>query len=126
MTMKLRTLFTAAMLAFASPAFALNIVLSNDDGLTSNLAALYQALKTNSQFALSRIGTFQLYNLRFRNTPPYGLGVTFNDPATATFWQAEDEALVNATKVSVTAMQVSFDHNLLVQHWLRFHLRRLF
>ncbi|MFT3800057.1 MAG: 5'/3'-nucleotidase SurE [Burkholderiaceae bacterium] len=29
----------------ASPAFALNIVLSNDDGLTSNLKALYDALE---------------------------------------------------------------------------------
>jgi 5'-nucleotidase len=28
-----------------SPAFALNIVLSNDDGLTSNIKALYEALK---------------------------------------------------------------------------------
>jgi hypothetical protein len=65
-------------------------------------------------------------NLTFRNTPPYGLGFSLNDPGTATFWQAQDEAVVNATKVSVTAMQVSFDHNLLVQHWLRLHLRRLF
>ena len=35
----------AALLALASPAFALNIVLSNDDGLTSNTKALYEALK---------------------------------------------------------------------------------
>jgi hypothetical protein len=46
--------------------------------------------------------------------------------ATATEEQAEDEAVVNATKVSVTAMQVSFDHNLAVQQWLRRYLRRLF
>jgi hypothetical protein len=45
MTTKLRALFTAALVTCASPAFALNIVLSNDDGLTSNLAALYLALK---------------------------------------------------------------------------------
>lgn len=31
---------------FASPVFALNIVLSNDDGLTSNTKALYEALKS--------------------------------------------------------------------------------
>ncbi len=43
--MTLRALLAAALLALASPAFALNIVLSNDDGLTSNLAALYEALK---------------------------------------------------------------------------------
>jgi 5'/3'-nucleotidase SurE len=84
------------------------------------------AAKSNSEFAFSRIGTFQLYNLTFRNTPPYGLGFSLNDPRTASFWQADDEAVVNATKVSVTAMQVSFDHNLIVQSWLRWHLRRLF
>ena len=82
--------------------------------------------RLDSEFAFSRIGTFQLYNLRFRNTPPYGLGASLNDPSTATFWQREDEAVVNVTKVSVTAMQVSFDHNLFVQAWLRLHLRRLF
>ncbi|WP_047391770.1 5'/3'-nucleotidase SurE [Chitinibacter sp. ZOR0017] len=32
-------------IALASPSFALNIVLTNDDGLTSNLKALYEALK---------------------------------------------------------------------------------
>ncbi|WP_341677557.1 5'/3'-nucleotidase SurE [Niveibacterium sp. SC-1] len=31
--------------ALASPAFALNILLTNDDGLTSNVKALYEALK---------------------------------------------------------------------------------
>ncbi|MFT3717450.1 5'/3'-nucleotidase SurE [Pseudorhodoferax sp.] len=41
-----RLAVSAAMaLGLASPAFALNIVLSNDDGLTSNLKALYDALK---------------------------------------------------------------------------------
>ena len=84
------------------------------------------ATKPGSQFAFSRIGTFQLYEFKFRNTPPYGLGATLNDPSTATFWQAEDEAVVNATRVSVTAMQVSFDHNIVVQTWLRVYLRRLF
>jgi 5'-nucleotidase len=41
-----RRLIVSAVLALcASPAFALNIVLSNDDGLTSNLKALYDQLK---------------------------------------------------------------------------------
>ena len=62
----------------------------------------------------------------FRNTPPYGLGVIFNNPADATAAQAEDEALVSATKVSVTAMQVSFDHDTVVQNWLRRSLRNWF
>jgi 5'-nucleotidase len=43
--MRLRAILAAAVLAFTSPAFALNIVLSNDDGLTSNVAALYKALQ---------------------------------------------------------------------------------
>jgi broad specificity polyphosphatase/5'/3'-nucleotidase SurE len=81
---------------------------------------------SNSEFAWSRIGTFQLYNLTFKNAPPYGLAFLLNDPSAASFWQADDEAVVNATRVSVTAMQVSFDHSPIVQHWLRRHLRRLF
>ncbi|MDB5895488.1 MAG: h16 [Rhodoferax sp.] len=43
--MKRHAITSAALLALASPAFALNIVLSNDDGLTSNTKALYEALK---------------------------------------------------------------------------------
>ena len=43
--MTLRSLLAVALLAFARQASALNIVLSNDDGLTSNVAALYEALK---------------------------------------------------------------------------------
>lgn len=45
--MKLRLAATAALLGLASPAFALNILLSNDDGLTSNLKALYDSLKAD-------------------------------------------------------------------------------
>lgn len=40
-----RLTFGAALALCASPAFALNIVLANDDGLTSNLKALYDELK---------------------------------------------------------------------------------
>lgn len=35
----------AALLGLAAPAFAANILLINDDGLTSNAKALYEALK---------------------------------------------------------------------------------
>ena len=84
------------------------------------------AATSNSEFAFSRIGTFQLYDRYFPHTPPYGLGFSFNDPGTATFWQTEDEAVVNTARVSVTAMQVSFDHDAIVQDWLRRHLRSLF
>ncbi|KQV91260.1 acid phosphatase [Massilia sp. Root351] len=40
-----RLIMSAGLALCASPAFALNIVLSNDDGLTSNLKALYDELK---------------------------------------------------------------------------------
>lgn len=43
--MKLSTICAALALGSCSPAFALNILLSNDDGLTSNVRALYEALK---------------------------------------------------------------------------------
>jgi 5'/3'-nucleotidase SurE len=84
------------------------------------------AVTDETEFAFSEIGTFQLYNFMFRATPPYGLGATFNDVTTATPAQADDEAVVNASKVSVTAMQVSYDQPLLGQLWLKHHLRRLF
>lgn len=40
-----RLAMSAALALCASPAFALNIVLANDDGLTSNIKALYDELK---------------------------------------------------------------------------------
>src|SRR6218665_648808 len=43
--MKPRFFLTLALTALMSPASALNIVLSNDDGLSSNVVALYSALK---------------------------------------------------------------------------------
>ncbi|MRW91482.1 acid phosphatase [Duganella sp. FT80W] len=42
-----RLLLGAGLAVCASPAFALNILLTNDDGLTSNLKALYDELKSN-------------------------------------------------------------------------------
>jgi 5'-nucleotidase len=44
--MNYRLMMTAGLALCASPAFALNIVLTNDDGLTSNLKALYDELKS--------------------------------------------------------------------------------
>lgn len=43
--MSIRALVLLALLGLSSPAFALNILLTNDDGLSSNLKALYDALK---------------------------------------------------------------------------------
>jgi 5'-nucleotidase len=44
--MNYRLIMSAGLALCASPAFALNIVLTNDDGLTSNLKALYDELKS--------------------------------------------------------------------------------
>lgn len=79
----------------------------------------------DSEFAFTKIGTFQLYDFVFRNSPPYGLGATINDPSTATPDQQNDEAVVNATKVTITPMQVSFDHDREAQLWVERHLKRL-
>eukprot|EP01034_Spumella_vulgaris_P040190 gene40190-49703_t len=43
--MNYRLIMSAGLALCATPAFALNIVLTNDDGLTSNLKALYDELK---------------------------------------------------------------------------------
>ena len=43
--MKLHPIAVAALAGLASPAFALYILVTNDDGLTSNTKALYETLK---------------------------------------------------------------------------------
>jgi len=83
-------------------------------------------ISATTQWAFSRIGSFDLYNLKFRGTVPYGLGVTFNDPSTATAAQADNEVIVNSNKISVTAMQVSFDQRKGIQTWLQDRLSNLF
>ena len=77
----------------------------------------------NQGWAFSRHGSYDLYNLKFKNTVPYGIGAGL--PAAATPDQAEDEAVVYKTKVAVTAMQVGFDHRPAGQQWLRLRLRDL-
>ena len=81
---------------------------------------------SDTQFAFARIGTFQLYVLKFRTTAPWGLSFGFNDPSTATPEQAQDEAVVSTTSVSVSAMQVGFEQDDKVQRWLQKELRDLF
>ncbi len=76
-------------------------------------------------FAFSRFGSFEAYNLVFRNSVPYGLGASAGS-GTATAEQAEDESVVYKTKVAVTAMQVGFEHKPAAQQWLRLRLRDLF
>ncbi len=76
------------------------------------------------KFAFSRFGSYELYNLKFNNAVPYGLGAGAGS-GTPAAEQAEDESLVSQTKVSVTAMQVGFEHKPAAQQWLRLRLRDL-
>lgn len=75
-------------------------------------------------WSFARIGSYDKYNLKFKNTAPYG--ITGTAPATPTAAQAEDESLVSKTKVSVSAMQAGFDHRPAAQQWLRLRLGTLF
>lgn len=83
-------------------------------------------VKPDSQFAFSRIGSFTLYQPRFITTPRIGPSFSVNDSSSAGESQQEDEAVVSQTRISVTPMQVSFDHDEAVQSWLRRHLQNLF
>jgi len=47
--MKVFSLLLVSLLFAAGPAHALNIVVSNDDGLTSNIRALYEQLTQQSR-----------------------------------------------------------------------------
>jgi 5'-nucleotidase len=72
----------------------------------------------------SRIGTYDTYALKFSSAAPWGLSGSL--PAAATAEQAEDEAVVYKSKISVSAMQVGYDHRPAGQQWLRLRLRDLF
>ncbi|HYP85791.1 5'/3'-nucleotidase SurE [Variovorax sp.] len=84
-----------------------------------------KAIAADTPFAFSRIGTFNAYNLAFRNAVPYGLGglAGSGQPTAA---QAEDESVVYRTKVAVSAMQIGFEHRPAGQEWLRLRLRDVF
>ena len=77
------------------------------------------------KFAFSRLGSFDAYALKFNNAVPYGLGISLNTQR-PTADQAEDESVVSQAKVSVTAMQVGFEHRPAGQQWLRLRLSDLF
>jgi len=83
------------------------------------------AVTAATPFAFSRIGTFNAYNLAFRNAVPYGLGGIAGS-GTPTADQAEDESIVYRTKVAVSAMQIGFEHRPAGQEWLRLRLRDVF
>jgi 5'/3'-nucleotidase SurE len=76
-------------------------------------------------FAFSRFGSYDGYKLTFKGTAPFGLAFAPNTEA-PTREQAEDEAAVYKTKVSVTAMQVGFEQRPSGQVWLWYRLRDLF
>lgn len=82
------------------------------------------AVAANAGWAFSRIGTYDTYALKFSSAAPWGLSGSL--PAAATADQAEDEAIVYKTKISVTAMQVGYDLRPAGQQWLRLRLRDLF
>jgi 5'-nucleotidase len=82
------------------------------------------AVAANAGWAFSRIGTYDTYALKFSSAAPWGLSGSL--PAAATADQAEDEAIVYKTKISVTAMQVGYDQRPAGQQWLRLRLRDLF
>lgn len=83
-------------------------------------------ITVNTPWAFSRIGSFDLYNLKFKSTAPYGLSFSINNPASATTEQAEDESVIFSNKIAVTAMQASFEQRIGVQTWLRNYLGALF
>lgn len=82
------------------------------------------AVAANAGWAFSRIGTYDTYALKFSSAAPWGLSGSL--PTAATADQAEDEAIVYKTKISVTAMQVGYDQRPAGQQWLRLRLRDLF
>jgi 5'/3'-nucleotidase SurE len=78
----------------------------------------------NAAWSFARQGTYDTYNLKFNSAAPWGL--SGSAPGTPTAEQAEDEALVYKTKISVTAMQVGYEQRPAAQQWLRLRLRDLF
>lgn len=82
------------------------------------------AVAAGSTWSFARQGTYDTYNLKFSSGAPWGL--SGSAPGTATAEQAEDEALVYKTKVSVSAMQVGYEQRPAGQQWLRLRLRDLF
>lgn len=88
-------------------------------------------LTTNTPFAFSKIGTFDLYNFKFNvskdnsGNNQYGLGfdVTSSTPAST---QMSDESVVMQSKIAVTAMQVAYEQRPAAQEWLKIRLKGLF
>lgn len=80
------------------------------------------APRLDLRWAFSRHGSFDAYGLKFNNRVPYGFSASRKPLESATADQAEDEAVVSASRISVTAMQVGFEQGPDEQQWLRTRL----
>lgn len=81
-------------------------------------------VSSNTAFAFAKMGTYDAYMLKFNNKVPYGITGARNGSApNAT--QQQDEMLIAQNKISVTAMQVGYDHRPTGQEWLKVRLRNL-
>ncbi|MER8208571.1 5'/3'-nucleotidase SurE [Acinetobacter baumannii] len=88
-------------------------------------------LTTSIPFAFSKIGTYDLYKLKFQVTKDskgnnqFGLGIDAA-PSAPTASQMSDESAVMQSKIAVTAMQVAYDQRPAGQEWLKIRLKSLF
>lgn len=81
-------------------------------------------ISADTGWAFSRIGTYSAYNLRFRDSAPWGITASRPD-ADPTDAQAEDESIVYRDRIAVSAMQAGYDHRAPAQAWLRLRLNTL-
>ncbi|MPM83282.1 5'/3'-nucleotidase SurE [bioreactor metagenome] len=84
-----------------------------------------KGVAANTGFAFSRVGTYNAYDLAFRvANGTYGMGVVVNS-SKPTAAQMEDESVVVASEVSVSAMQFGFEQHPAAQEWLRLRMQPL-
>lgn len=68
-------------------------------------------VSADTSWALTRHGHFNPYQLQFHTTPPYGIHFRPNPAPAANAAQAQDEGLLNRHLITVTPMQIGFDHD---------------
>lgn len=81
-------------------------------------------VSSSTAFAFAKMGTYDGFMLKFNNKVPYGLTGAMNSTQPNAS-QQQDETLVSQNKISVTAMQVGYDHRPAGQEWLKVRLRNL-
>jgi len=99
------------------------------NGVTLNVN-FPKTLTTSTPFAFSKIGSYDLYSLKFKvgsdaQGSTYGIGGSLAS-AKPSESQMTDESLVAQSKIAVTAMQVAYDQGLAAQEWLKIRLKALF